>query len=193
MSTIAVICTAMVDTNEQKTAKRGKPMEDHYLEKSLMAGWSWLTGDADFKDYDGAWYRHLNGGKYLVIQMNNTSGAGWDDNYMVEVQFTDLSVVPQKAIAKAIKVRGSDNTTLDDAVSVLEALSLYGTMAPLRSWEGNNYRRLLRMAKKYSRLLEKQQNFLPTALDRECNILGATAFDYMIGCPWGTGKKYNER
>jgi len=162
-------------------------MKDHYLEKSLMAGWSWLTGDVGFVEYGGRWYREIAPDVFHVVQLVNMKDACGDDSsytYWVLLSEINLREVPTSLLNDAMESCGWEGMPTDGRaakIAKVEMLSSYGVVANMGDWEGNNYRRLLRMAKRESREMEKSPLYRETMLSRPVNALGSTARELARG------------
>jgi len=156
--------------------------KDHYLERSLMSGWEFLTGDIDYTCYGGKWYKQIDDVVYHVIELINWHDATGDTDqptYNVELQEIDLSIAD---IESALNCCGwiNDETELNHAL-VVDSVSSYGQYAPMGNWNGNNYRKLLRQAKNESRFIESDHEYHSYMLDRPVNQLGSTACEYARG------------
>ena len=46
-----------------------------YAEQSTMAGWKFLTGDFNWQQYGGSWYRAVGERQYQVIELINLKDA----------------------------------------------------------------------------------------------------------------------
>lgn len=158
-------------------------MTDNYLEKTVMAGWQFLTGDVDFMTYGGKWVRQTGDSTYHVIKLVNMLDATGDDTipvYSVELAEVDLNIAP---IERALSCCGWTLTDVDETEPplIVEAVSSYGCYAPMGNWAGNNYRQLLADAKRESRMLTDDSRYHYTRMNRPVNRLGSTACEYAHG------------
>jgi len=156
---------------------------DNYAEQSTMAGWKFLTGDFDWQQYGGSWYRRLGERQYRVIELINLKDAmGEESNvtYSVSLKYVDLDEMSQSNIDSAVGCCGfPDDLELTDEILV-EALCVYGLYAPMGNWEGNAYRSLLRQAKREANNLKDLARF-NAAMRRPVNQIGSTALESMRG------------
>ena len=156
---------------------------DHYLEKSLMTGWAFLTGDVNYKDYGGKWYRQVGDGLYHVIELINMVDAFGDDvdfTYMVTLQEIDVESQNVREIMDQYGITPADTDDMDaDAITciILDA----GRYIPLLDVSGGNYRLLLRHAKQESRRIASDHNLHLSLLQRPVNAIGSTALEYSQG------------
>ena len=154
---------------------------DHYLERSLMAGWQFLTGDVNFADYSGKWYRQIGDEVYHVIELVNMIDACGSDasyTYSVSLQEIDLSIVD---IDAALSCCGWISDDCQDDTMIVDSVSCYGSYAPMGQYDGNNYRKLLADAKRESRLLTDDSAYHNAQLCRPVNRLGSTALEFSRG------------
>ena len=117
-----------------------------YAEQSTMAGWKFLTGDFNWQQYGGSWYRAVGERQYQVIELINLKDAMGEDaevTYGVSLKYVDLDEISQKNIEAAVSCCCSrDDLELTDEILV-EVLCSYGLFAPMGNWAGNAYRSLL--------------------------------------------------
>ena len=158
----------------------------------LGNAWTDIGSDFNWSDHGGRWARHIEGTRYHVIRFENCKD--WGDGatgYHCDLQEVDTSN-PQ--LASAMQPCGMSATNngdpLDwsdeygDPVPVLafvEALSSYGAYAPLWQEASGNSHKLLRAAKRESRLLATDTEAYETRMDRPVNKLGSTAREYAVG------------
>ena len=154
-----------------------------YAEQSTMAGWKFLTGDFNWQQYGGSWYRAVGERQYQVIELINLKDAMGEDaevTYGVSLKYVDLDEISQKNIEAAVSCCCSrDDLELTDEILV-EVLCSYGLFAPMGNWAGNAYRSLLRQAKHEANSLKDSARF-SDAMRRPVNQIGSTALEYMQG------------
>lgn len=158
-------------------------MSQNYLENSAMCGFTFLTGDVNFSEYGGKWYRKGPTGTYHIIELINmweATGEVNQDKYVVELSEIDLSRVPQKTVKDALTCCGIESWTAGELTTV-EAISSYMGGAPMGQWHGGNYRQLLSEAKRESRRLERDHVYHASQMQRPVNRLGSTAVEYAAG------------
>jgi hypothetical protein len=161
-----------------------------------MKNFKFLTGDVNWKDYGGKWYREALPGIYHVIELTDMPDAcGWDATctYDVMLKVVDLHEVNGKMIEDAFRSYGIDREALADAHSdspewwqvrdqlvLVEAMCGHGLYAPMGSWDGNAYKPLLAAARQRSHELEDEDTY-EEAMERPVNRIGSTAFECMRG------------
>jgi len=148
-----------------------------------MAGWQFLTGDVKFTEYGGSWFRGIAPDVYHVIELGN-----WEDwigqdaeggpTYNVSLKEIDLSVIDPSA---AMASWGMPPDSQWDKRAIVDACASYGNYAPLGDWNGNNYRQLLRTAKRESKRLERDARYREDRLMRPVNKIGSTALEFAQG------------
>jgi hypothetical protein len=158
---------------------------NQYLEKSVMAGWQFLVGDINYMDYGGKWVKQIDDTIYHVIELINwhdATGEYLKPTYNVELQEIDISKADLKS---ALDCHGytQDNISSWDNLEIMlvECVSGYGQYAPMGTYNGNNYRKLLTQAKQESKQIESDYDYHCYKLDRPVNKLGSTAQEYMVG------------
>ena len=120
--------------------------------KRAMGRFEFLTGDVNWKDYGGKWYRRTGDHEYYVIEFINWEDATGEPHpqgkYCVEVSSVDLSSGSawSRNIPNALRCCGISRP--HNEVEVLEAVHCYmGGDRDLLSF-GNNADRLLADAKR---------------------------------------------
>jgi len=69
---------------------------DTYAEQGVMVGWKFLTGDINWQQYSGSWYRRLEDRQYQVIELINLKDAMGDDanvTYSISLRYVDLDEI----------------------------------------------------------------------------------------------------
>jgi len=133
-----------------------------------------LSGDINYLDYGGKWYRKVDSTRFHIIKLINmwdATGETNQDKYNVsEVDITS----PQ--LKEACECADCGDSELEKA----ESLHSYGAAAPLGNWSGSNSRELLTQAKRESRELDNPKAY-EAAMSRPVNLLGSTAREYANG------------
>ncbi len=144
------------------------------------------TGDVSPESYGGKWFRHVSPGVYQVIELTNMDEACGRDNegsdtYVVELSLVDLASIDTATQASAMHSCGPDDESelTDDwrAVVCYE----YGCKAPLDSWSGNAYSKLLKIARSEAHKLTRDAAELAKRMEKPVNAIGSTAAEFMVG------------
>lgn len=164
--------------------------------KNLVPGFKEL-----YFDNQGLWVRKIDLGKYHFIELidwfdatGETDGPG---KYCSVLKMVDIFMVDPEAVSSAIASCG-DESSLDMLEGeerhqwVAEALSTYGTFAPLGDWYGNNYRKVLDQAREKSKRIRENAHEYDAAMNRAVNRIGTTAEEYMRGNILGRAKRVME-
>lgn len=143
-----------------------------------------LSGDRNFVDYGGKWYRKVAPGQYHILELTNMKeacGADADSTYCVDLSEIDLCYVSPKTLRSAVDCCGDkeDPEKLDELVKV-EMLHSYGSSGQLGQWCGNAYKPLMQEAREMSRELNDPEAH-EKAMNRTCNRLGSTVRETMVG------------
>lgn len=168
-----------------------------------------LTGDVNFADYGGKWWRCVSQGRFHVVELTNMNEACGKDNegrptYVVELSEIDLDAIPRKLVEDALrscgwKVEAASPAHLFPAtvtedwgehrvvangrateLCIVETIHGYGARAPLGSWEGNAWRPLMAQARAESRSLDDPDAY-EAAMAKPVNKLGSTAREFAQG------------
>jgi len=145
----------------------------------MKKAFQFLTGDVNYLDYGGKWYRQVDATRYHVIELINyweATGEKDMDKYYVSLSEVDLNS-PQ--LKEAIKCCGDDENELTDLWKV-DSLASYGAKAPLGTWSGSNANKLIASAKRESRSLDNPEAY-EEAMSRPVNAIGSTAREYANG------------
>ncbi len=152
------------------------------MSKKLKIGISsvfrFLTGDVNWVDYGGKWYRKVADTRYHVIDLTNMWDATGDESspkYNVSMLEVDITS-PQLKNAMS----GYDEDLQDNELVKVDALATYGAGAPLWTEYGSNYKKLLAEARSESRSLNDPEKY-EAAMSRPVNALGSTAREYAAG------------
>lgn len=147
------------------------------------------NGDVSPEDYGGKWFRRTHDRVFQVIELTNMDDACGRDNaghdkYVVELSLVDLDAINETAMIAALQSCGYDDnyddSDLTDAHRVVACYE-YGCKAPLDSWEGNAWSKLLRAARSAAHALKRDAQALVDRMNRPVNAIGSTAAEYMRG------------
>lgn len=143
------------------------------------------TGDVSPEEYGGKWFRCVGARTYQFIELTNMDEACGRDNegrptYVVELSLVDLNAIPEDSQTSALECCGQEDETLEDAWLAVCCYE-YGCKAPLESWEGNGFSKLLRAARSEAHKLARDASELADRMERKVNRLGSTAAEYMAG------------
>lgn len=112
------------------------------------------AGDVGPEDHGGKWFRRTTGRQYQVIELTNMDEACGRDNeghptYLVELSLVDLDAIDASTLASAVRSCGPDPSEADELTDAWRAVIChdYGCAAPLESWEGDAWGRLIRLAR----------------------------------------------
>jgi len=149
-----------------------------------MAKKTWITV---YEDYSGVYYRKVAQGLYHFVEYTDMDDACGRDNeghpkYHVQLKEVDLNAIPRKQVDSALDSCGMeyrDRQMLPEE-GIAEACQSYGAYAPM--WEGssNNLSKLLREARRQSRMLDDEAERYER-LSRPVNAIGSSALEYMQG------------
>lgn len=168
-----------------------------------FGSFKWLTGDCNFVDYGGKWIRRVGERRFHIIELMNwieavgeREAAEVGAKYCVDLSEVDLTAIdPTKALKSCgyeqadsgAIVQPCDGAEICDAahadLCIAEACHGYGANAPLWGESGNNYLKLMRSARSFSRSLDDAAAH-EDAMDRPVNKIGTSARNYMIGNLW---------
>lgn len=172
-----------------------------------FGSFKWLTGDVNYVDHGGKWYRKVGNRAYHVIEL--TSWADGEDakrKYNVTLCEVDVGALAETKQNGSVPLedalrscgwkidtrRGIVQEHDDELVCAngivfdlvcLEALHGYGNKAHLADLYGNNWRKLIREASQTSRELDPKKN--PEAHEEAMvapgNALGSSKRNMMLG------------
>jgi hypothetical protein len=151
----------------------------------LGKGWTDIGSDVNWIDYGGRWARHIAGTRYHVIRFENCED--WGDGatgYHCDLHEVDIA---SEQLEHAFDSCGLDLDEMNERQepgkewAKADALSSYGAYAPLWSEAGTNAHKLLRAAKRESRLLATNDAEYQARMDRPVNKIGSTAREYAAG------------
>ena len=149
-----------------------------------MSKWQFLTGDVNYKDYGGKWYRQVKGEIYHIVELVNieeATGKSVTDKYFVNLQEIDLDLISQKDLKSAIESCELQEDIEITPIITIDILSAYGRYTPMGNWEGNNYREVIKQAKAESNRLSTDSDYRERQLDRPVNRIGSTAREFGAG------------
>ncbi len=175
-----------------------------------FGSFTFLTGDMNYTDYGGKWYRKVAPGRYHVIELMNWADAvGENEAAEVGAKYNvALSEVDVFALARpnnegvpplcgALASCGYEINLSEGIVQkydgaqvapfgpvfelvCVEAAHGHGNKAPISDENGNNWRKLMRAAVSESRSLDDAAAHTE-AMDRGVNAIGTSAKNYMLG------------
>jgi hypothetical protein len=137
-----------------------------------------LTGDVNWLDYGGKWYRKVADTRYHVIDLTNMWDATGDKSapqYNVSLLEVDITSLQLKNA-----ISGYDEDLQDNELVKVDALASYGAGAPLWTQYGGNSKKLLAEARGESRSLDDPEKY-EEAMSRPVNAIGSTAREYAAG------------
>src|SRR5690606_25842047 len=140
--------------------------------------------------YGGKWYRKIDQNRYHVIDLINwkemCGSNAPPETYNVDLSEIDIS---GPMLSDALRSLDQPSDGLDeygdplsnfDLIKVV-CLHAYGAKAPLGSWDGNNFHKLMAEAKKLSNELVKNHDLYERHMNRPVNKIGTSARDYARG------------
>jgi len=148
------------------------------------AQFKFLSGDCDFVTYGGSWVRKVGVGKFHVMKLDN-----WNEHedepelqYNVSLSEIDVAATTDRQMADCLGYSGIqiDDEDLTELHKV-ESLHAAGARAPLWEGNGNNYRKLMTEARKYSAQLTNDPELYAYKMSEPVNRLGSTAREYQQG------------
>ncbi len=157
-------------------------------DKSIK-GFKFLTGDTNYLDYGGKWYRQINDRCYHVINLVNMWDATGEENqpkYNIQLEEINLDEISQKNIDSAISCCGFDDEQIEEVESgkndlwLIESISTYGCFAHMGNWDGNNFKKLFNLASEESYNLNNER-YHESRMNRPVNKIGSTAREMMQG------------
>jgi len=132
----------------------------------------------------GKWLRKVAHHRYHMIEMLDLPEWSGDDfgyRYAVELSEIDLDMMTEKEIESARKSCGWEGMDTTDPEMIAEMLHSYGLRAPIEAWNGNNWRKQFKEARKFSYELDNDLDRHEEIMNRPVNALGSTAREYMQG------------
>lgn len=147
------------------------------------------TGDLSPEDYGGKWLRRVTGRQFQVIELTNMDEAiGERDNagcptYVVELSLVDLDAIDSDTQMRSLHSVGQDPSEATDLTDAWRAIICYeyGCKAPLESWEGYAWGKLLKLARKLAYMLKRDAREMERRMALPINKIGSTAAEYMRG------------
>jgi len=144
-----------------------------------------LTGDINWTEYGGKFItKKLNNGEFdywLVISFSNwedLTSEECDSKYLVSINAV-TSQQEDKTVRDAMYSYGLENEKENlTGLRLIECLESNGIFAPLKHFEGNNARKLLKMARDECELIESLFGFY---MDQKVNIIGNNGWDFIKG------------
>jgi len=153
----------------------------------MTTKFTFLTGDSDWLSYGGKWispkYNNGDFDYYLVrdlINMEEAVGGEAEFRYCVQ-----LSVVVPSEFANYKSVmqscgRDDEDREWEDIPDIerVEMLADYGGCAYIKTWDGNNYKKLFKLCTDETMLVT---NLFGLYMDKAQNRIGATGWDFVRG------------
>jgi hypothetical protein len=155
-----------------------------------MKDWAFLTGDINWEDYGGTWFRNLRDGVYILLRFENMDEACGRDNegydtYLCDVLQVDLNTLPETELQSALQCCGIDLDEIEEQhqeIAKVDACLCYGAYAPLDSTSGNSYPMRVRAeARRIADTYFVDRVALEERLDRPVNMIGSTAREFGQG------------
>jgi hypothetical protein len=115
-----------------------------------MSGrFTFLSGDVNYREYGGKWYKREGIKNYKIIELINMDYATGDTahgKYLVTTTEIDLNQIPKHVKKRACDFCGIDIHKADE-LNIAECVHAYGAGLHLDDSMGNNYLNLLREAR----------------------------------------------
>jgi hypothetical protein len=142
-----------------------------------------LSGDVNFREYGGKWIsKKLNNGDFdywMVIELINMNEH--DPNAPFTYWVILSAVSPDEAkdqLESCCSCYGYELSEITDDEMKVEVLHGCGVSSPLWDSSGENYKKLMKGARKQARMAETLFGFY---MDRPKNLMGATGWDVIKG------------
>lgn len=145
----------------------------------IMRTFKFLVGDVNYSEHGGTWYKRIGQHVYHVMELSPWVKADGKE-FIASLSEIDLLQVSEELLSDALESSGYSNKPTDELIQ-LECLHLDGYGAPLNSWLGKNWKKLMTEARKLSATLVYLPRLRHEALTRPINALGTTALEYSRG------------
>jgi len=174
---------------------------------------TWCTGDLNWEDYGGVWYRLIGNRAFHFIEWSPDEESDKGVGYVQLVE-VDLMALPQKNIRDALRCCGYviaedgvvndydgavvaswDDTSAMDLL-IADCCRTYGCRAPLSDAHGKAKVRMIRAAIRESKQATASADAHDAAMARPVNRLGSTAAEFMrgdIGSAINRGKEAGDK
>jgi len=140
-----------------------------------MKNWSWLTGDVNWQEYGGTWYRKVDK-IYWLLRFENKAEWG-DEGYYCQVLRVNLNNIPASEMQAAL-----DGWKDADELMKLEAAVGYGIYSPMGAAEESRWPDMaLARARRRAEELIGDVRETRRLLHRPINKIGSTAADFGRG------------
>lgn len=160
--------------------------------KTRMSDWVTMYADMNWEQYGGKWAYPdpADTLAWYVLDFVNMWDATGDDSgpqYVCEVNYVDLKVVPDREMASALRSCGPSQEDLegmskkDQMFAIMVALHDYGIKAPLHTVEGSRADSVRAEARRYAEDCMSDPALMESSLDRTVNKIGSSARDFMYG------------
>ena len=152
-----------------------------YKMKKFSSKWEY-RGDVNRLDYGGTDCRQITPTLFQFIESINAEDVGLEieETYLFSLYHVDLAVLTEKDMAEAKRSCGW-NEMPNTGRAIAECCYLYGYHAAMGEWVGNNFRKLLRMARREANSLRDDEVHLQKQMARSVNKIGSSAEEYMRG------------
>jgi hypothetical protein len=113
----------------------------------------WLTGDVNFREYGGTWYRYDGDSCYTIVEANNMywcCGDVSEGKYLVTINTIDMSSLSFSNVSSACHSIGEPvEEVMKNQLLLVEVCNSYGLSDRISHKFGNNFYALLKWAKNY--------------------------------------------
>ena len=107
-----------------------------------IKNYQFLTGDINFKEYGGQWYRCTGDKEYYVIEsvnMENATGDISNGKYLFTVYSIDMDNLTEKEIKDALSCHGCEDEEGLNELIIMEACVSYGHADIITNEYSNNF------------------------------------------------------
>jgi hypothetical protein len=146
--------------------------------------WKFLTGDVNWEDYGGKFYRRVETCFFIITVMNWFDTVGEDeatDEFNVSVDVCDIAELNDANKKDLLQSCGWDGADEDDPLVWAEIMHSYGMKAPLWDANGDDIDSLMSEAKMEGDALIEDSAEFEERMNRPVNAIGSTAREYMKG------------
>lgn len=146
--------------------------------------WKFLTGDVNWEDYGGKFYRRVETRFFIITVMNWFDAVGEDeatDEFNVSVDMCDLSELNDANKKDLLQSCGWDGADEDDPLVWAEMMHSSGMRAPLWDANGDDIDSLMSEAKMEGDALIEDSDEFEERMNQPVNAIGSTAREYMKG------------
>jgi hypothetical protein len=152
---------------------------------NMKALFKFLTGDCNWSDYGGKFYRKVGIKRFHIMDVINWIEATGDDSgfkYRVSLSEVDLRALPVNQLERAKRSCGWETEPPEFFTEklTLDMVHSYMGGVPLGEYMGNNLNKLMKQARATSADLDDPDQY-ETAMNRVVNGIGSTAREYGQG------------